>query len=129
MKSPRGVGPNALLLKLVLLEFMYQTASIYYGVVIFISMSVWTSDDRKLARDMQASLRGEFREGLPPSVINKATTICAQIRRTELRFEGRNRMMNLILEPMRRNLVENREMLEDAIETWRAKLVAEAANF
>lgn len=128
MKYPRGVGPSVILLKLLLLEFMYQTASLYYGVVIFASMAVWTSDDRKLARDMQAALRCEISEGLPPSVINNATKICAQIRRSELRFEGRNRMMNLILEPMRRNLVENREMLEDAVQTWRARSVAEAAG-
>lgn len=116
-----------LFLKFMLMELTYHVASLYVGVKVFVDLAVETSMDRHFARDLRASVHGEFRDTVSRAAIDRAMYICASNRRSELLFtEGRT--LPFILKPMRRNQRENREMIEQAIRTWRESSAGEAAR-
>ena len=127
MWIPPGVSPTVWFLKYLLMELTYHAASLYVGVKVFMDLAWETASDRHFARDLRASVHGEFRDTVSPKAIERAMYICASNRRSELLFtEGRT--LPFMLKPMRRNQRENREMIEEAVRTWRESSAGGAAK-
>ena len=118
MWLPPGVSPIALFLRLLLAGLVYHVGSVYIGVQFFIRYSIQTTRERMFARDLRATFHSEYRDTILPSTISRARDICASNSRSERLCEDGQRLGALILEPMRRNLRENREMLEEIVQAW-----------
>lgn len=107
-------------LRFLLAGLVYHVGSVYIGVQFFIRYSAQTSRERMFARDLRATFHGEYRDTILPATISRARDICASNGRSERLCEDGQRLGALILEPMRRNLRENREMLEEIVQAWTA---------
>ena len=128
VKGSYPVSRTGLVLKMAVLRLRYFVSSFFLGVETFVGMAMLTSEARKLARDMRAALHGELRETLSPYTINRLANLCVTMKTSEARCQKTHGVARLMLEPMVRNIRENREMMEEVVRTWRESSAAETAE-
>lgn len=66
-----------------------------------------------LARDMRASMYGDLRDQITEGTVRRINRMCATWRRGIRVCDKANSVIRFIAEPVRRNMIENCEMLED----------------
>lgn len=106
----------------------YFFASVWMGVEMFFDYAPLTAEGRKLAQDMRASMHGELRDQITVNTVHRLDNLCASIRRGDEKWEKANSIARFIIKPMRRNMVENCEMLEDVVARLKQAADAEPSD-
>ena len=106
----------------------YFFSSVWLGIEIFYHYTLLSAEGRMLAQDMRASLYGELRDQITDQTVHRINRMCASWRRGTRVCDKANSVIRFIVEPVRRNLVENCEMLEDVAARLNQAADAEASG-
>lgn len=83
---------------------------------------------RKLALNLRASMHGELREQFTEELISGIDGLLADMRSGAEMWAGSSPVTRFIVEPARRNFLENCEMLEDVVLRLKQPADAEAGS-
>lgn len=115
-------------LRFALLKTKHFFLSVRLGISMFCRYTLYSAEERSLARDMRASVHGELRDRISDEAIERLDSLCATWRRSTRLWDEASPVIRFIVEPVRRNLVENCEILEDATARLKQSANAEASS-
>lgn len=79
----------------------------------FFRYALLSAEGRKLALDMRASVYRELRDKVTEDTVHRVDRLLAIMRKGARRLDRASPVTQFIVEPVRRNMAENCEMLEE----------------
>lgn len=115
-------------LRFAALRIKHFFSSVRFGISMYCRYTLYSAEERSLARDMRASLYGDLRDRISDEAIERLGGLCATWRRATRVWDEADPVIRFIVEPARRNMVENCEMLEDVTARLKQSANAEASS-
>lgn len=92
----------------------------------FFRYALLSAEGRKLALDMRVSVYRELRDQVSEDTVRRVDRLLAIMRKGARTWERANPVTQFIVEPVRRNMAENCEMLEELAAKLKQAADAEA---
>lgn len=115
-------------LRIAVLKVEYFFSSVWLGVLSFYKFAAHAAEGRRLAQDLCAMMHGELRDEVTEETVRRLDELHASMRSGAQTWDEANPVIRFIVEPVRRSLVENCEILEDAAARLNQLADAEASG-
>lgn len=108
-------GPVRILLhlRLALVMVRYFFSCVWLGIEMFYHYALLSAEGRKLVQDLRVSVYGELRDQVKEDTVRRVDRLLATMRKGARKWEKASPVTQFIVEPVRRNMAENCEMLEE----------------